>query len=144
MGGELRDSNGGGRSFPEGRLIKEAELPSYFWEQFPIFLSYGMSADEYWNGDNRLPRAYMKAQKLKEERENKYEYRLGGYIYQALCRVSPLFRFSMKKGEIKAEPYLKEPFPLSEKEVEDRKEKERQIRQEKFIAQLRADSNKEN
>lgn len=144
MGSELRDSDGRGRTFPEGRLITEAELPSYFWEQFPIFLSYGMTASEYWDGDNRLPRAYLKAQKLKEERENRYEHRLGAYIYQALCDVSPLFRFTMKKGNIKPEPYLKEPFPLTEEEAEDREEKARRIRRERFFAQLQSDTEKEN
>lgn len=140
MGSELRDSERGGRNFPEGRLITEAELPSYFWEQFPIFLSYGMTASEYWDGDNRLPRAYLKAQKLKEERENRYEHRIGAYIYRAMCSVSPLFRFSLKKGKVEAMPYMEEPFPLTKDEQENREEKAREERREKFFARLRADA----
>lgn len=139
MGGELRISDG--RDSQNERRLTEAELPSYFWEQFPIFLSYGMTADEYWNGDNRLPRAYLKAQKLKEERENNYEHRLGAYIYNALCDASPLFRFSTKR--VKAKPYLERPFPLTKEEQEQREYEEKMKRKKNFFSNLMASGKKE-
>lgn len=139
MGGELRDTDG--RDSHEGRRLTEAELPSYFWEQFPIFLSYGMTADEYWNGDNRLPRAFLKAQKLKEQRENNYEHRMGAYIYHALCEVSPLFRFSTKR--VKAEAYLDKPFALTKEEQEQREYDEKMKRKQNFFRNLMASGKKE-
>ena len=93
-----------------------------------------MTASEYWDGDNRLPRAYIKAQRIKEERENRYEHRLGSYIYHALCRVSPLFRFSMKSE--RAEPYLAKPFPTTEEEALEREAKEKENRKSSFFARL--------
>ena len=47
----------------------------------------------------------------------------GAYVYETLCRVSPVLHAFAKKGT-KPVPYLAEPFAINEKQAE-RKEEEK-------------------
>ena len=101
-------------------------------------MSIGMSYDEFWNGDVHMVKAYRKAYELREKRRNQELWMQGAYIYEALCDVSPLFRFTMKKGVIKPEPYLKEPYPITVAEAKERQEREAKAKQERMKAQFAA------
>ena len=83
-------------------------------------MAIGMSYDDFWNGDVSMVKAYRLSYELKEKRKNQELWLQGMYFYEALCDASPLFRFSMKKGIIKPEPYLKEPYPITASEVRER------------------------
>ena len=100
-----------------------------------------MTADEFWNGDNALPKAYREADRLKRIRKNNEDYRLGAYIYNALGAISPLFRFSMSRS-IKAEPYLSQPFPIDDEDVAQREESKHDAEMKKLLARLKADVQK--
>lgn len=95
-------------------------------------MSIGMSYDEFWNGDVSMVRAYRKAQELRDKRNNQSAWLQGMYFYEALCDASPLFRFSLKKGVVKPEPYLKEPYPITAEEVQEREEREARQREERM------------
>ena len=101
-------------------------------------MSIGMSFDEFWNDDVSKVKAYRKAYELQEKRRNQELWLQGMYFYEALCNASPLFRFSMKKGVIKPEPYLKEPYPITTAEVREREEREARLKQEKMKAAFAA------
>ncbi len=101
-------------------------------------MSIGMSYDEFWNQDVHRVKAYRKAYELHEKRRNQELWLQGMYFYEALCDASPLFRFTMKKGSIKPEPYMKEPFPLTEADVRERKEREARMREERLKAEFAA------
>lgn len=101
-------------------------------------MSIGMSYDEFWNQDVCLVKVYRKAYELREKRRNQELWLQGLYFYEALCDASPLFRFSMKKGTIKPEPYVKEPYPITEAEVREREEREARKREERLKAQFAA------
>ena len=62
----------------------------------------------------------------------------GLYIYEALCDASPLFRFSMKKGVVKPEPYLSEPHPITQAEIDERNEREAKKKEERLKAEFAA------
>lgn len=47
----------------------------------------GMSADEYWDGDVWLAKAYRDAWKIKEENNNISQWLNGYYVYQAFGTV---------------------------------------------------------
>lgn len=68
-----------------------------FWDALPTYLAVGMSAEEFWNGEPKLAKAYREAEKIK--RENRYlaEWRAGAYVFEALCAASPAFR-ELSKG----------------------------------------------
>lgn len=97
-------------------------------------MSIGMSYDDFWNGDVSMVKAYRKAYELQEKRRNQELWLQGMYFYEALCDASPLFRFTMKKGTIKPEPYVKEPFPITAVEVREREEREARKKEERMKA----------
>lgn len=99
-------------------------------------MSIGMSYDDFWNGDVMMVKAYRRADELRLKQKNHELWLQGKYMYEALCDVSPLFRFSMKKGTVKPEPYAKEPYPITALEVRERKEREEKLKQERFKAEF--------
>lgn len=111
-------------------------------------MSIGMTYDEFWNRDVSLVRVYRKADELRYRQKNQELWVQGAYLYDVLCRVSPLFRFTTKKG-VKPEPYIPEPYPLSAAESTLRKEKAARIKEEKmkaafagFVEQMRRDAHR--
>ena len=103
-----------------------APLKTYtekFNELFPHYLAIGMTEDQYWDKDCQLVVAYRKADELRTNRKNQEMWLQGAYIYDALCRVSPLLHAFAKKGT-KPIPYLSEAYALTEKQAE-LKEKEK-------------------
>ncbi len=99
-------------------------------------MSIGMSYDEFWNQDVSRVKAYRTAYELREKRRNQELWLQGMYFYEALCDVSPLFRLSMKKGTIKPEPYVKEPYPITTAEVREREEREARKKEERLKAEI--------
>lgn len=100
-------------------------LKSYadiFEEQFPNYLSIGMTEEQYWDRDCTLVIAYRKAEELRANRINQELWLQGAYIYDALCRVSPILHAFSKKGS-KPEPYCSEPYSITRKQskLEQRK-----------------------
>lgn len=106
-----------------------APLKTYtekFNELFPYYLSIGMTEEQYWDKDSTLVIAYRKADELKTNRKNQEMWLQGAYIYEALCRVSPILHAFAKKGT-KPIPYIEEPFAITEKQAEyQQMEKERE------------------
>ncbi|MBO7273708.1 MAG: hypothetical protein J6V22_02515 [Clostridia bacterium] len=112
---------------------------SEIFEQLcPYYMSIGMSYDEFWNQDVCLVKTYRKTYELLERRRNQELWLQGLYFYEALCDASPLYRFTMKKGTIKPEPYLKEPLPITEAEVREREEREARKKEERLKAEFTA------
>ena len=109
-----------------------------FEQLCPYYMSIGMSYDDFWNGDVSMVKAYRKAYELREKRRNMELWLQGMYFYEALCDASPLFRFSMKKGVIKPEPYVKEPYPITEAEVREKEEREAKRKEERLKAEFAA------
>ena len=99
-------------------------------------MSIGMTYDEFWNQDVRLVEMYRKAAELRDKRRNQELWLQGMYIYEALCDASPLFRFSMKKGTVKPEPYVKDPYPITEAEDKAREERETRLKEERLKAEF--------
>lgn len=107
-----------------GGVTTTAPLKTYtekFNELFPYYLSIGMTEEQYWDRDSTLVVAYRKAEELKTNRKNQEMWLQGAYIYEALCRVSPLLHAFAKKGT-KPVPYIAEPFAITEKQAEYRQE----------------------
>lgn len=100
-------------------------------------MSIGMSYDEFWNQDVELVKVYMKADELKRSRLNELSWLQGLYIYEALCDVAPIFHAFAKKGT-KPQPYVKEPYPITETEIRSREEQEARVREERIKAEFAA------
>ena len=85
-----------------------------FYEQFPFYLSIGMTYEQYWEGDSSLVKYYRDAFLLQKDRKNEELWLQGMYIYEAICDASPILHAFAKKGT-KPHPYVDKPYALTEK-----------------------------
>lgn len=102
----------------------------------PVYMSYGMSIDEFWNGPPILCKVYREAYKNRMRQENQMAHIQASYIYEVLCDVSPLYDSFAKKRKptgFRDQPY--DLFPEDAKETEKRRIREKQ---EEMKARLRA------
>lgn len=116
------------------------QLTSVFNDMCPIYMSYGMTFDEFWYGNSSLCRVYMEAYKLKQKALDEQLWLQGFYVYNALNCVAPVLHAFAKQGT-KPLPYLKSPITQTQeyKEQKDEiseEEKQRQIENERLIAQV--------
>ena len=82
-----------------------------FNEAFPQYLAIGMTYDEYWNGDNCLPRYYRKKHKLQRAEANHMAWMQGAYVYEAILACAPTLNALSKNKE--PVPYRDAPIPLT-------------------------------
>ncbi len=113
---------------------QDSSLPSItyterFNEQFPYYLSFGMTPEQYWDGDPALAKYYRKADEIKLERKNQELWLQGMYIYEAICDASPILRSFAKKGT-KPHPYTDKPYPITANQRE-----QNVVNEEKAIAE---------
>ena len=110
-----------------------------FYDQFPYYLSIGMTSEQYWDGDPLLPKYYRQADELKRNRRNQELWLQGLYIYEALCDVAPIFHAFAKRGT-KPSPYPDHPYSITSKEREDeqklREKREREKAQRYMEAKM--------
>lgn len=127
-----------------GELVDSAPLLTYteiFYEHFPYYLAIGMTYDQYWNDDCMLVKYYRKAEEIKNKQRNEQKndemWLQGLYIYDALCKVSPVLHAFAKPGT-KPIPYNDKPYPMtkeeSEKERLEKQKADRQLAKAKFQA----------
>ena len=81
-----------------------------------------MSATEYWDGDNELPKHYRKAYKLKQESKNHEAWLNGLYFYDAL--VSVMSHMNKNKSDHKS--YAEKPYDFTPKQEENVEEAQAQ------------------
>ena len=102
-----------------GGAVEVPQTPDSYRElfdkAFPSYLAMGMTYDEFYNKDHTLAIAYRKAYRIKRKQENQDMWLLGGYVYDAITRVSPLF--NPFNSHPKPMPYLDKPFPMYEEET---------------------------
>ena len=119
---------------------KPLSLAEIFNAVFPRYLAMGMTYDEYWNQSPSLVRAYRKAWQMKREQKNYEMWMQGMYIYNALLCVAPVMRASFGGGKVEPGKYPDKPYPLTEKEVQEREAEKERENFERFLAQLKADN----
>jgi hypothetical protein len=94
---------------------KRETFSEIFEEQFPFYLSIGMSSAEYWEGDPSLPRYFRKAFKMRQTYENEQAWLHGLYVYDAT--ISALTHLSKDKKdhrEYTSKPYSFDPDDYEE------------------------------
>lgn len=82
-----------------------------FEDLCPVYMSYGMTYEQYWDGDSEMCRFYRKAFQEKLKQQNATLHLQGAYIYEALCDVSPLYR-EFSKGDHNPRKYRDKPYEL--------------------------------
>lgn len=113
------------------KSVESTPLTNLFERECPYYMSYGMSYDEYWNGDAYLVYFYRESYKLKMRNKDREMWKLGGYIYEVLCDVSPILHAFSKKGT-KPLPYRDKPMSDENDNLKTEKEKEQEIANERL------------
>lgn len=114
-------------------------ITDLFFESLPYYLSIGMTADEFWNGDYRLATAYRKADEIRLKRQNYMAYLQGLYVYERVGNLSPLLGFNMSKRKKDHEPipYRTEPIPITKDELNEYKRHQQELKEEKMKAKFK-------
>lgn len=121
----------------EGTKVESTSLTELFEKLCPIYMSYGMSYDEYWHGDAYVVKFYKEAHRLKLQAQDENNWMQGMYVYEAILDCSPILHAFSKKGtkplRYSEKPYLADRLKEKTKEeIEQEKETERL----KFIIQM--------
>ena len=103
---------------------------SRFYEQFPYYLSIGMTPEQYWDDDSTLAKYYREADKIRKKRMNEELWLQGMYFYEALCDVSPVLHAFAKRGT-KVVPYPDHPYAITTTDIKDEKKRKEQRDREK-------------
>lgn len=98
-------------------------------------MSYGMPYDEFWHGSPYRAKFYLDSHKLKVKQKDEEMWIQGMYIYEALCKVSPVLHAFSKKGT-KPLPYAEKPYLTSAPALETQKDKEKEVENARLIARI--------
>lgn len=107
--------------------VEYISLTKTFEELCPIYMSYGMTYDEYWYDSPYKVKFYRECHKLKVKQKDEEMWIQGMYIYEALCDVSPILHAFSKNGT-KPLPYSEYPYSYkndkeNKKEIDEQEEK---------------------
>lgn len=98
-------------------------------------MSYGMTYDEYWYGSPYRAKFYRKAKEIETKQRDEELWMQGVYIYEALCRVSPILHAFSKSGT-KPLPYVERPYTSEIERQKTEEYKEKEIENERLKAQV--------
>ncbi len=98
---------------------------------FPLYLSYGMTYQQFWEGEPSLAADYREAHKLMQRRQNFNAWLQGYYVYSAIGSFAEILPAFPKKGA-KVQPYMKEPMAITDEEVKERAERDKRERMERI------------
>lgn len=96
-----------------------------FEECFPYYLSIGMTYEQYWDGENELPKQYRKAERMRQEQKNHEAWLNGLYVYDAVMSMMS----HMNKNKSDHRNYAEQPYdftPQPQKQEEKKVEAEAQ------------------
>lgn len=128
---QLEDGNSDGGTGSAPVTEDEGEL---FYAALPYYLSYGMTASEFWDGDVWLAPAYRKAHEIKRQEKNFFCWLNGQYVYTAIGHMSPALNALAK--DHKPVPYLDRPFPLTQADADMQEENRMKERMERGLQML--------
>lgn len=117
--------------------IEESPLLSYsdfIYQQFPMYINMGMTADEYWNGDYELLPCYRKAAKEKLKNDNYMAWLQGLYVYEAMICVAPTFN-SLKPT--KPHDYRERPIPITREEQIEEENRKTKLAWEQMLSTMK-------
>ena len=110
-------------------------LTAVFEEVCPIYMSFGMTYEQFWDGDVSAHKMYRKAMRQRVIAQNRMLWIQGMYIYDALLGVG---RFTKAFSKAKPAPYPSEPYDLFAEEKRRREEREQKERYERIRSKVQS------
>lgn len=102
-----------------------------FKKVFPLYLSYGMTYEQFWEGSPSLAVDYREAHKILQKRQNLNAWLQGYYVYNAIGAFAEILPAFPKKGA-KVHPYMEEPIAITDEEVQERAERKQREKMERI------------
>lgn len=132
-----------GLIFEEKPKVEYASLTVLFEKACPIYMSYGMSYNDFWYGDAFMVNFYREANRLKLKQQDENNWMIGMYVYEAILDCSPILHAFSKKGT-KPLPYAEKPYLMDKLNADIKTEEQKRIEEEqekenerlKFIVQM--------
>lgn len=117
--------------------VESTSLTKLFEKACPIYMSYGMSYNDFWYGPAFMTTFYKDANKLRLRRQDENNWMIGMYVYEAILDCSPVLHAFSKKGT-KPLPYAEKPYLTDKFEEKTKAEKEQEAENErlKFMVQM--------
>lgn len=119
-----------------GNAATPLSLREAFEKACPVYMSYGMSYDDFWYGDVRMHRMYRKAHRLEISEQNTMLWLQGRYVYDAIFAVSPTLRAFSKAR--RPEKYTEKPYDLFAEDRRRTEDKEARERYERIKRNVQA------
>ncbi len=132
---DARDGSDGGDD-----AVTPISLAEMFEQICPAYIAMGMTHYEFWHSNTKAHRAYRLAWEQKKAYRNWEMWWQGGYIYEALLKVAPVMRAAFGKGRVEPGKYSEEPYPLSAKEAEERREAQHRQKMERMFEIFKRES----
>ena len=117
--------------------VESTSLTKLFEKACPIYMSYGMSYNDFWYGPAFMTTFYRDANKLELRRQDENNWMIGMYVYEAILDCSPVLHAFSKKGT-KPLPYAEKPYLMNkfEDKTEAEKDQEKENERLKFMVQM--------
>ena len=103
-------------------------------DNFPYYLSLGMTYDQYWNADPYLTRYYRKAHEMKFEQENQMMWIQGMYICDAINTV--VYNVWCRGEHGKIRNYAEKPYEFNVQKSQEERVEEAQAQAEVWMSNL--------
>jgi len=119
----------------DGGLTVAARPHSYseeFEKVCPAYIAMGMTYEQFWDGDNEMPRMFRKAHKLKLREANQMAWLQGAYVYQAVGALAPALKAFSKS---KPQDYLERPIGWDD-DIEEKKPEEKPVKKDNEHARI--------
>lgn len=116
--------------------VESASLTETFEEACPIYMSYGMSYNDFWFGPAYMTQFYRDANKLRIRQQDENNWMIGMYVYEAVLDCAPVLHAFSKKGT-KPLPYVEKPLLEDRFREKTEVEKEREKENERLKAIIR-------
>lgn len=114
--------------------VESVSYTESFEKACPIFMSYGLSYDEFWYDDPFKAKYQLQSYKIRLREQDELMWEQGMYIYEAILQCSPILHpFSKAQKPL---PYTEKPHLKEIEEQEDEEAKQREIENERLKAQI--------
>lgn len=118
----------------EGSDVEVVSYTECFEKYCPIYMSYGLSYEDFWYGDVYKAKYQREAYKLKIRQQDEFMWEQGMYIYEAILQCSPVLHPFSKAT--KPLPYTDKPHTIEIEEQKDEKINEQMVENERLKAQI--------
>jgi hypothetical protein len=114
--------------------VESVSYTDAFEKACPIFMSYGLSYDDFWHGDPFKAKYQLKTYQLNIRHEDELMWEQGMYIYEAILQCSPILHpFSKATNPL---PYTEKPHLVQLEDKENEEKKQQEIENERLKAQI--------